>query len=237
MSVQIHVWSDYVCPFCLIADELLERALSDRPDVKVVHRPFELRPHPTPTLRPEDPYLPGIWQIGVYPMARRYEVPLSLPSISPQPYTELAFRGAQYAAGQGLAQAYHRRMLTAFFRENLDIGDRAVLARLAGEIGLDRAAYTAALDDQEYADRHRHALAVSARAGITVVPTIIVAPRRTKGLATRRIEGAPRRAGRVPHRREAGGVPRRRVEGGARRIEGVASEGVIRRALAEAAAA
>jgi predicted DsbA family dithiol-disulfide isomerase len=198
MTAQIHLWSDYVCPFCLIADEMIERAISGLPDVEVVHHAHELRPHPASTLRPEDPYLPDIWRRAVYPMARRHEVPMRLPSISPQPYTELAFRGALYALDQGRADVYHRHVMTAFFRENLDIGDRAVLARVAEEAGLDPAAYAAALDDEEYAGRHRQALAESARKNITVVPTIII---------------------------------------GARRIEGVATEGVIRRALCEASAA
>ncbi|MGP3991270.1 DsbA family oxidoreductase [Streptomyces sp. 3N207] len=198
MTAQIHVWSDYVCPFCLIADEVIERAITDRPDVEVVHHAHELRPRPTPTLRPEDPYLPDIWQRAVYPMARRHEVPMRLPTISPQPYTELAFRGAQYALEQNRADVYHRRVMTGFFRENLDIGDRVILARLAEEAGLDPAGYAAALDDQEYAERHRQALAESVRMDISVVPTIII---------------------------------------GARRIEGVAAEGVIRRAVHETSAA
>ncbi|GMA41937.1 DsbA family oxidoreductase [Mobilicoccus caccae] len=195
---RLHIWSDYVCPFCLIADELIDRAVAGRDDVDVVHHPHELRPRPTPTLRPEDPYLPDIWQRAVYPMARRHDVPMTLPSISPQPYTDTAFRGATYAGDVGLGRAYHRRMLTAFFREDLDIGDSGVLTHLAEEIGLDPAAYAAAVEAPSSAQRHQDALAESARMGITVVPTIVV---------------------------------------GTRRIEGVASEGVLRRALEEAAAA
>lgn len=184
MTAQIHIWSDYVCPFCLIAHELIDRAITDRPDVEVVHHAHELRPHPTPTLRPEDPYLPEIWKRAVYPMARRHGVAMTLPSISPQPYTELAFRGAQYAADQGRADAYHRRLMGAFFREGLDIGDRELLARLAEEIGLDPAAYAAALDAQVYVERHRQALAESTRLNITVVPTIAIGDRRIEGVAT-----------------------------------------------------
>ncbi|QBI51887.1 DsbA family oxidoreductase [Streptomonospora litoralis] len=197
MPTRIHVWSDYVCPFCLIADELIDRAIDGRSDVEVVHHPHELRPYPTPTLRPEDAYLPDIWQRVVYPMARRYGVAMSLPTVSPQPYTGPAFRGAQFAADHGVGDAYHRRLMSAFFQEDLDIGDRGVLARLAAEIGLDGTAYSAALDQPEYAERHRRASAESAQADIAVVPTILI---------------------------------------GARRIEGVAAEGVIRRALDEAGA-
>lgn len=181
---QIHVWSDYVCPFCLIADELTERAISGRGDVEVVHHAHELRPYPAATLRPEEPYLPDIWARAVYPMARHHRVPMNLPSISPQPYTATAFRGSLYAADQGVAHAYHRRVMTAFFRENRDIGDRATLADLATDVGLDGAGYLNALDDDTYARRHQLALEESAAMGITVVPTIVIGSRRIEGVAT-----------------------------------------------------
>ncbi|MER7170904.1 DsbA family oxidoreductase [Streptomyces mesophilus] len=183
-TAQIHVWSDYVCPFCLIADEIIERAIAGRSDVEVVHHAHELRPRPALTRRPEDPYLPEIWDRVVHPMARHHQVPLRLPAVSPQPYTELAFRGAQYAAEQGRAEAHHRRVTAAFFREDLDIGDRGVLAGLAEEAGLDPAAYAAALDEPAYAERHRQALAESARMRIAVVPTIVIGARRFEGVPT-----------------------------------------------------
>lgn len=190
----IHVWSDYVCPFCLIADEVIERAIADMDDVQVVHHPHELRPYPTPTLRPEAPYLPSIWERAVYPMARRYGVPMELPRVSPQPYTAPAFRGAALAEETGKGAHYHRRVLTAFFREGLNIGDPDVLTRLARDVGIDGDTYRSALSDSRYKVRHDEALAHARALNISVVPTIII---------------------------------------GTRRLEGVASEDVIRRAVAE----
>lgn len=178
----IHIWSDYVCPFCLIADEIVGRAIDGRDDVQVVHHAFELRPHPTPTLRPEDEYLPDIWERAVYPMARRHGVELRLPSVSPQPYTEAAFRGAQLAAARGVGDAYHRRMLTAFFRDDLDIGRADVLADLAVEVGLDRDEYLAALASPDTAAAHRAHLATAAEQRITVVPTLVIGDRRINGV-------------------------------------------------------
>lgn len=191
MTVQLHLWSDYVCPFCLIADELIDRVISDTPGAELIHHPHELRPHPTPTLRPEDEYLPSVWERAVYPIAHRHQVPMRLPTISPQPYTEFAFRGAQYAGDHGLARPYHRRLLAAFFREDLDIGDPAVLTTLATEIGLDPDGYATSLGDPVYAARHHRALAEAARLDITVVPTLIIGHRRINGVAT---EGVIRRA-------------------------------------------
>jgi len=66
-------------------------------DVEVEIRPFELRPDPVPTLKPEDNYLPRIWSGSVYPMARRLGVDINLPTVSPQPRTAKAFMVLQLA--------------------------------------------------------------------------------------------------------------------------------------------
>jgi hypothetical protein len=49
--------------------------------------PFELRPEPHPTLRPEGDYLQRAWAERVYPIARRMGVPINMPKASPQPHT------------------------------------------------------------------------------------------------------------------------------------------------------
>ena len=45
--------------------------------------PFELRPEPHATLRPEGDYLQRAWSESVYPIARSMGVPISLPPVSP----------------------------------------------------------------------------------------------------------------------------------------------------------
>src|SRR5205823_7800266 len=99
--------------------------------------PFELRPHPNPTLRPEGDYLQRAWQQSVYPIARRMGVPITLPRVSPQPHTHLAFEGYRHAKEHGKGHDYSHRVMTTFFVESKDIGDIGELTRLAGEIGLD----------------------------------------------------------------------------------------------------
>src|SRR3954470_14572125 len=63
--------------------------------------PFELRPEPHPTLRPEGDYLQRAWSQSVYPLARQMGVPITLPPVSPQPHTHLAFEGYQYSRAEG----------------------------------------------------------------------------------------------------------------------------------------
>src|SRR5438270_10477069 len=106
--------------------------------------PFELRPEPQPTLRPEGEYLRRAWSQSVYPLARRMGVPIVLPPVSPQPHTDLAFEGYQHAREHGRVNEYNHRVLEAFFAEGRDIGEVGVLTDLAGEVGLDMVEFKAA---------------------------------------------------------------------------------------------
>lgn len=183
--VKIQIWSDYVCPFCMLAEGPLEEATKDLGvDAEIEWKPFELRPHPQPTLRPKADYLPGIWQRAVYPMARSLGVDITLPTVSPQPYTRPAFKGYRYAAEQGRGTEYSRRMFRAFFQEDRDHGQPDVLTALAREIGLDAEEFRAALDNGTYRAAHQDALREAAAHRIRSVPTILV--------GGTRIEGVPR---------------------------------------------
>lgn len=173
MSVKIKIYSDYVCPFCLLAENPLEQAIHGK-EVEVEWMPYELRPSPQQTLRPEGDYLQSTWKQSVYPMAERMGVPMTLPRVSPQPYTHLAFEGYQYAKENGKANEYNARMFRAFFQEERDIGDIEVLTELAGDIGLDQAAYKETLETGKYKEAHRKALEQAYRENITSVPTFVI---------------------------------------------------------------
>src|SRR5207302_4696667 len=112
--------------------------------------PFELRPEPHPTLRPEGDYLQRAWQQRVYPIARQTGVPIKLPTVSPQPHSHLAFEGFQYAKEHGKGNEYNHRVLMAFFVESQDIGSTEVLNKLASEIGLNEKEFEEALRTRKY---------------------------------------------------------------------------------------
>ncbi len=144
--------------------------------------PFELRPAPVPTLRPEDDYLQNAWRNSVYPLAERMGIFMRLPDVSPQPHTQLAFEGFQYAREHGKATEYNHAVFVAFFQQGRDIGKLDVLAAIAGEIGLDAADFRAAVESGRYRQQHQQALRQAQAAQITAVPTIIVGHRRLQGL-------------------------------------------------------
>lgn len=177
----ITVYTDYVCPFCLLAERVVSEAIGNR-DISLAWRAFELRPDPVPTLRPEDPYLPSVWKKSVYPLAERLGVPIRLPSISPQPRTAKAFALLAMAQDKGLDHPYSMRLLRAFFQEDRDIGDPEILIELAADAGLDPNAARQALENGIYTERHREALRHAHEdMAITSVPTIVVGERVFRG--------------------------------------------------------
>ncbi|KAA3440700.1 DsbA family oxidoreductase [Rufibacter hautae] len=180
----ITIYSDYVCPFCFLAEEEVvkaQRMLGK--EIEVEWMPFELRSEPTPTLRPEDNYLQTTWKNSVYPMAEELGVKIQLPSVSPQPYSHLAFEGFQFAKEHGKGNAYTHRMFTAFFQESQDIGDIEVLTQLAAEIGLDREAFREALISRRYKAVHEVALKHAfEEKKITAVPTMIIKGHTIRGM-------------------------------------------------------
>lgn len=181
MPASVAVVLDYVCPFCFLAEFPLRRAVEGR-DVTVEWMPFELRPEPAPTLRPEEDYLTSTWRRSVYPLAEGMGVPITLPSVSPQPYSRLAFEGLHHARARGLAGAYNDRVFRAFFQEDRDIGDPDVLADLAAGIGLDAEAFRRDLRDGMHREAHREALKAARALGVTAVPTFVVNGRAFTGL-------------------------------------------------------
>ncbi len=176
MTIKIQVVSDYVCPYCFLAEGPLDEAVREvDADVSVEWMPFELRPHPTPTLRPEGDYLQNGWRDSVYPLAERMGVRIVLPRVSPQPYTRLAFEGALFARDHGKAADYNHRMFTAFFQDERDIGKPEVLAQCAEEVGLDAAQFRAALDQGAYRVECGNLLHFTREVwGVNSVPTFVL---------------------------------------------------------------
>lgn len=182
---EIIVYTDYVCPFCLLAEKLLREVVAGKP-VKITWRPFELRPFPVPTLKVEDEYLPAIWQRAVYPMAEKLGIDIKLPTISPQPRTDKAFEAFAFAEEAGLGDEFSMATLSAFFQKNQDIGDIDVLLTIADDIGLERQALKRALETNEFTQAHQRALRrANLEDKISVVPTIIIGEARYDGVASK----------------------------------------------------
>lgn len=166
MSFAIDVISDVVCPWCYVGKRRLEAALAmlagREPGFGAVvsFHPFQLNPQlPREGIDRRD-YVAskfggraGDIYARITAAGQSVGIPFAFDRIARQPNTFDAHRLTSWAQAGADAGALVERLFRAFFLEGRDIGDREVLAALAGEAGFDAGAARAFLDSGEGGDR------------------------------------------------------------------------------------
>lgn len=151
--------SDYVCPYCLVAKQALRLAL-ERTGIaaNITWQPYELTREPEPRVDTyHDDRRKAHYQVLVEP-CRAMGLDMKLPpNVVPRPYSRLAFEGYHYARVHSKGEAYNDLVYRAYFIQERDIGDPAVLAELAAQAGLDRQDFLAALREGRYAQQQAQA--------------------------------------------------------------------------------
>lgn len=188
----IEVVSDIVCPWCFIGTRRLKAAVAlvraVYPDfaVAVRWRPFFLNPDTPPEGEPYLPFLErkfGSRQTveelfeRVRAAGRAYGIDYAFEKIRLRANTLDAHRLLHWAQAQGDADALVERLFVAQFQRGEPVGDRAVLASIAGECGYSAAAAAEYLAS----DQDREAVIAEEREarlmGVRSVPTFIVGGR------------------------------------------------------------
>ncbi|GAA1815035.1 DsbA family oxidoreductase [Planosporangium flavigriseum] len=182
--ITVEIWSDVVCPWCYIGKRRLERALAEfEPVVEIVWRSYQL-----------DPETPVGEQRGMVESfaARKGLGESQVRSMFAQVTDVAAGEGLEYdfdrvrpantldahrllhfAAAHGRQGELKERLLRAYFTEGEQIDHPEVLARLAGEVGLDEAAARRALDDGAHADDVLADFETARSFGISGVPFFV----------------------------------------------------------------
>jgi predicted DsbA family dithiol-disulfide isomerase len=175
--VRLVVYSDYLCPWCYLAEHRLERLRGEAgPSFELEWRSFLLRPRPEPGrdlfqfVRYTQSWLRPAAEPDA-PVFRVWESTEGPPSHSVPAH--LAAKAAA-ALGPEAFTALHRRLLRAYFEESRDISAPATLRALWIEAGLPEAEFAACGEERHLAQtlaEHEEALAL----GITGVPAVRVA--------------------------------------------------------------
>ena len=159
--MQILFITDFVCPYCLVAKEVLRQALLETGrDAKITYQPYELTPEPRERVDTyHDPKRRAGYQVLVDP-CQKLNLPMKLPPrVIPRPYTRLAFEGWFYACEKGRGEEYNDLVYRAYFVEEQDIGELEVLTGLARRVGLDADDFAAALQNGSYSAAEKEAVA------------------------------------------------------------------------------
>ncbi|AOR24527.1 DsbA family oxidoreductase [Clostridium taeniosporum] len=186
MSLNIKVYSDFVCPFCFLGEKTLSQVIEGK-NINVQWMPFELRPEPSPRIDPwNDSSKLNSWNNFIKPMAENLGIDMKLPKLSPHPYTNLAFEGYHYAVELGKGNEYVERVFKGFFEEELDIGKIEVLSKLAEEIGLNKESFSQALNTRKYKRKQEEALKKAyEEANIAAVPAMIIGNEVLQGITSK----------------------------------------------------
>ncbi|WP_437757774.1 DsbA family oxidoreductase [Sorangium sp. So ce1389] len=184
-KLRVDVWSDIACPWCYVGKRRLEAALArfpHRDSVEVVWRAFELDPSAKRVLEPPVPYAERLAKKYGASVARAEAMIRQMTDVAAADGLDFHFekvrpgntfdahRVLHLAAERGAQDAVKERLLRAYMTEGEAIGDPEVLARLAGEAGLDPDEVRAALEGDAYAREVRADEAEARAIGITGVP-------------------------------------------------------------------
>ena len=189
-TLTIDVVSDVVCPWCFIGKRHLDKALAqwraEHPDseVTVNWHPFFLNPDTPEGGEPYRPFLEKkfggpqglaeIWQ-RVREAGKPAGVDFAFEKIELRANTLLAHRLIHYAQkiDSNNAAKLIEALFAAQFLDGRHVGDRAILAEIAGACGFDAAAVKAYLDGDEDAEAVKADADQSRRMGINGVPFFV----------------------------------------------------------------
>ena len=184
--IKLDILSDPICPWCYIGKAYLDRALEKAGD-----HPFLIEWHPF-QLNPEMPaggmdrraYLEAKFggkdgavraYAPVVEHAEKAGLSINFEGIGRTPNTLDAHRLIHWAVIEQRQTPVVAALFKAYFVDGRDIGDKATLAELAGECGLDAAMTATLLAGEADADDIRARDAHARERGVTGVPTFILA--------------------------------------------------------------
>ncbi len=151
MSVVIEMVSDLVCPWCWLGLRRIKAAVAAAPDIPVTlyFRPFELDPAVPAEGLDYKAYMAArfgsdtgreraaVMRQALIDYGEAEDVPFRFDAITRRPNSTDGHRLVRWAQGQGKGADAKEALFHAYFNQGADIGDHAVLTRLAGEIDLD----------------------------------------------------------------------------------------------------
>jgi predicted DsbA family dithiol-disulfide isomerase len=183
--MKVEVYSDIACPWCYIGKHRFERALAAFPGgdtVDVVYRPYQLDPGAPEEASSHRAYLDSRYGPGSAAMDAKvakigegegiafdFDHALHVNTLSGHRLLRLA----EVEYGPQTQARLKEKLFAARFADGGNVGDPALLADLAAQVGIDRDRAAAYLASDEGQKEVREEIAQSRALGITSVPTFV----------------------------------------------------------------
>ncbi|MGC2494062.1 DsbA family oxidoreductase [Candidatus Binatus sp.] len=178
MALKVVMFSDYICPFCYVGFETMRR-LKPEFDFQLEWRGFQIHPDwpaegiPADKLREagDAAARKATWE-RITAMADAVGFSMKPPAILTNSRAALA--ATEFARESGRDEALEERIYRAYFNDGENIGDASVVARLAGETGLDASEVADAIKSPKYEMRLKNNSLAANQRGVSGVPTFFI---------------------------------------------------------------
>jgi predicted DsbA family dithiol-disulfide isomerase len=173
--LKVTVVSDFICPWCYIGLEEIERLFADW-DIELGWAPFFLDPSIPPEGRDRAPVAPDAPPTPVETRGASLGLDFRRGRTF-TPHTLLALQAGAFAQHHGTTEQvfqYHRALFKAYFTDFENLMDIDVLVKHAEGCGLDGAAMREALTNGTFEDEVNTGIEESYAVGVTGIPTFIL---------------------------------------------------------------
>jgi predicted DsbA family dithiol-disulfide isomerase len=177
VSVTLRLYSDFVCPFCFVAEQSTVARLRDEYDLVVDWRGFPLHPGTPVGGMPLTALFSAERVPAVKEHMRQFAARFGVTGIvhpDRMPNTRRVLAMAEYARAQGVLEEFRRAGMEAHWRHGKDLESNDDLRAIAESVGLDGAAALAASEDPRYVAEIDRKLAEAAEHGVTGIPTFFI---------------------------------------------------------------
>ena len=157
---------DYACPWCYLSTFTVRELEAEGAEID--YHVWKMPPGANPPPKPEGYFEAG--RARLKELREEKNVPLSSPV---QPETIPALLATKVATSMGKAGEYVTAVFAAHWANKQDISDRETLLRIAGEVGLDRDAFAAALDAEAGKAGLEQDLQIAREQNIDTIPSFL----------------------------------------------------------------
>ena len=204
MSETLRLYTDFVCPFCFIAEESTVPRLLREFDLTLDWRGFELHPGTPRGGQSLSRLFPGVSLPVLHDRTRRFAARFGVTNFTPPDLlanTRRALAIAEYARERNRLEPFRAAAFEAHWREGKNLEDDGDLQAIATSAGLPPDEALRAADDPVFLARVDEKQEDARAAGVTGIPTFIIAGEEVVGCQPyEALADAAERAG-VPRRR------------------------------------
>lgn len=202
MTLTLRLYTDFVCPFCFIAEESTVPRLLAELDLELEWFGFELHPSTPKGGVSLGKLFPGVPLPALHERTRGFARTFGVEGYSPPDWlwnSRMALAMAEHARDVGRLEPFRRAVMQAHWREGRSIEDESDLRAMAVVGGLEPDAAVTAASDPGLLARVDERQAVARENGVRGIPTFAFDRERIVGCQPYEVvAAAARRAGAVP---------------------------------------